>query len=1186
MFSDFSEEEKIIEEPLLNSLKQEEIQFEEIPRPLEQIEVSKSTKCPAKCQSCSCDETIKKLFSNDTEDRIGSCCEGGNCNATNCIGAKIHNMTTFKLVLKDVNTLLSTFNETSQDILDFIKKIEGVKVAMFEKNNKNYLNVHGTVSVLKVFTETKKRFKSCAFVRFLSQRIVIFDVLNMKCNNCVQNIEKEISKIEDVSAVSCNLDEKRCYIFTYADTKILKQEFKKIGKDVQEVEAPKPQKTLEFDVQGMKCNGCASKIIKNVMEIPGVLDVKVNLEKKRVNVDLDSKNLSSGEIEEKIKILGYKVQNLTKEEEEICPIPDEDEKIRLKEVLITSPKENIKKTIVKIEEMSCSSCISKIESRLMKQPGVLSVSINLLLKKGEIIFNSSLNSETELIEMINKLGFPSKKITEYDTKGSITFVLEPQIFDMNISDIENILITTDGIVHIDPNTEKKTIDIKFDENIIKKRQIFNKIEKFRPLVYNHKQEMKETIMRDEEKKKWMRLFIISSIFTIPVLIIDMILGKIPFVNHYLMMRVIPSVNLSIMNLLMVLLVTPVHFICGFPFYKLAFNAIRNFSADMNVLITIGTWEAYLYSLFAIIYMIFDPNFEGDQFMETSAALIMFLSLGRWLESIAKAKTSQALIMLMDLQPSHAKLVEIDSKGVSIETEIQVELIQKHDILKLVPGDKVPCDGVIVSGNSSISESMITGEYIPVSKQPGDKVIGGTINIDGLLFIRSTFVGEESTLSNIAKMVEEAQTKKPNIQKLADKISGYFVYGIIFISLFVFTLWMILSYSGAYPANWRPQNMNGFVFSLILSVSTVVVACPCALGLATPTAIMVGTGVAASNGILIKGGEVLETAKNATSVLFDKTGTLTIGSLIVNSIVFIDEKYPLSEFYMLLGSIETSSSHPIAKAIVTYCKQKTSLAFQELNNLESIPGRGMKCDIDKYKVIVGNEEYMKNEKINLGQSEDLTIGFKENGDTLVYVAIDNKLIGIVGLSDTIKDESKMVVEKIQSMGIKVYMVTGDNERAAHHVATQIGIPKEHVFAGVLPSGKVDKVRLLQDQKEIVVMIGDGINDSPSLTQADIGISVGDGTDIAMECADIVLFKNDLKGIVTTLDISKRTFNRIILNFIWACVYNILAVPFAGGLFWLITKYMLPPWVAGIAMVFSSISVLISSLLLKWYTKPSF
>lgn len=564
---------------------------------------------------------------------------------------------------------------------------------------------------------------------------------------------------------------------------------------------------------------------------------------------------------------------------------------------------------------------------------------------------------------------------------------------------------------------------------------------------------------------------------------------------------------------------------------------------------------------------------------------MFLLLGRWLECIAKGNTSRALVKLMDLQPTTALLVENTR-----EREIPIELVHKGDVLKVIPGSKIPTDGVIIDGTTSVDESMITGESIPVSKKVNDKVIGGTMNVEGLIHIRATHVGAESTLSSIAKLVEEAQTQKPSIQAFADKISGYFTYVVITLSLGTFIVWIILGYTNAYPAVWR-GNLNPIVFALIFSASTVVIACPCALGLATPTAIMVGTGVGAKFGVLIKGGKALETAKRATAVLFDKTGTLTKGELRVNDIVILDETYSSEnkkqDLLTWIGSTESGSDHPIAKSLVQFAKKHNGgKQLLQPSNFTNVAGRGIKCKIGEKLLHVGNKAFLAEEGISLQYNNEAIRPLHEAGNTLVYVAVDNKIAAALGLTDTIKDESKAVVQKLQSMGIRVYMVTGDNKRAAAHVASQVGIPKENVFAEVTPSGKTEKVKELQSQRERVIMIGDGINDSPSLTQADVGIAIGEGTDVAIECADIVLMKNNLKGVVTALDLSRKTYRRIIINFVWAFVYNVVSIPLAMGLFYPLILMQIPPWVAGIAMVLSSISVLLSSLFLKFYKKPNF
>eukprot|EP01080_Neovahlkampfia_damariscottae_P007064 gene7064-11227_t len=1084
-------------------------------------------------------------------------------------------------------------NSCVSKITDNLKEIEGVTNVKVNLESKSAAISHKSSKTEDFFIDKINELGFKASKPNAQSFVDLkFKVTGMKCKSCSEKVINSLNELIGVEKVKVDLKGKLVTV-SIVEHSIgedeIKKEIQTLGYKVEKYK----EKTIDlsFRVEGMKCDGCSNKIKKNFLEMDGIKDVKVNLETKIVTLTLTDDQIGVNIIIDKFDSLGFKASNYFDPmgESEIVSIPNDTPHIEVKpdvEIPILGGR-GMKKATLRIEEMSCASCVGKIERNLSKLKGVESVSINLILKKGEVEYNPNYIPEEEIIDKLNRLGFPSKSLTEFIVEDDVIIVeLEKVKYSKYISKIENMLLNNEAISSIESNPSKYTLTIKFNVKEITKRNIVDLIEKVAPVkIFNPNKENKSAILRESEKRRWMILFLVSALFSIPALIIHMVFGNIPFFKQYLMAPLHPSFQMPVMSLIMFLLSTPVQFICGFPFYYLAFKAIRNLSADMNVLVVLGTSEAYFYSVFAVIYHLFDPTFEGSPFFETSAGLIMFLSLGRWLESIAKAKTSQALVFLMDLAPSHATLLENVGNHI-VEKEIPIELVGTDDLLKILPGDKIPVDGKIVSGTSSVNESMITGESLPVTKTVHDQVIGGTINVDGVLHIRATNVGESSTLSVISKMIEEAQTKKPSIQRIADRISGVFVYIIIALSLGVFVLWLILSYFGAYPAAWRNAT-HPVVFSLMFSISTVVIACPCALGLATPTAIMMGTGVAATHGILIKGGGPLENAKNSTAVLFDKTGTLTEGKLQVNEIIFFNEEISKEEFYVSVGSAELNSTHPIAKAIVDHCKKNSTEAFRQPADFNGTAGKGIQCKIHDNLISIGNEKYMDDLKIKKPTNLESKISpLLEKGNTVVFVGINNEVNAVIGLSDTIKEESSKVVQKLQSMGRKVFMITGDNTKAAEYVASVIGIPKENVFSNVLPDGKVNIVSQLQEKKENVIFVGDGINDSPSLSQSNVGIAIGDGTEIAIESADIVLLKNNLKGVVTAIDLSRTTYYRILLNFFWALGYNTLAIPLAAGLFWLVFKFMLPPWVAGLAMTFSSLSVLISSLLLKFYRKPKF
>lgn len=637
-------------------------------------------------------------------------------------------------------------------------------------------------------------------------------------------------------------------------------------------------------------------------------------------------------------------------------------------------------------------------------------------------------------------------------------------------------------------------------------------------------------------------------------------------------------GLTIDGLLTFLFTTPIQFWIGSTFYISAFKSLKHKSANMDVLIVVGTSAAYFYSLISLFIGIIDPNFNVVLFFETSSFLITFVLLGRVLENVAKGKTSDAIAKLISLQPEEVILIKTTETGETSEERISLKLVQKGDILKVVPGAKIPVDATIIDGETNVDESMITGESMPISKKVGSKVIGGTINQNGSIQIRATNVGNETTLSQIIKLVEEAQTSKAPIQRFADKVSAIFVPMVISISLLTFIVWM--SISSILPPEWL-QN-GSFLFAFLKAIAVLVIACPCALGLATPTAVMVGTGIGAKNGILIKGGEALETARKITAIAFDKTGTLTLGKPKVTDTIIVDASLSEIEFYSLIGSAENGSEHPLGRAIVNH-SQELKTQIVDPTDFQSISGKGLQCKVKNHFILIGNRSWINDNNLVLSEEIDSKMSkLEEKGKTVVVCSIDNQICGIIGIADTVREEAKLVIDHLDKMNIKVWMITGDNKRTANTIASQLGI--KNVYSDVLPANKSSIIQEIKSKGEIVAMVGDGINDSPALAASDIGIAIGAGTDIAIEAAQLVLMKSDLRDVITAIDLSRTTYRRIKLNFLWAFLYNLLGIPLAAGVFYPLIKVGLPPEVAGAAMALSSVSVVLSSLLLRFYKKP--
>jgi Cu+-exporting ATPase len=694
--------------------------------------------------------------------------------------------------------------------------------------------------------------------------------------------------------------------------------------------------------------------------------------------------------------------------------------------------------------------------------------------------------------------------------------------------------------NVNLTTEKATVD--FDETKTSNDKIINVIEslggyKARIIVPSSDSRDYEQEKREKQLKKLRNTFLFSLVFAIPAFLIGMVFMWV-------------GIEVPYSGYILFLLATPVQFIVGWPIYTSAFNALKNKSANMDSLIAIGTSAAYFYSLYVIL---FQPM--GDQYFEAAAILITFVMLGRYLEAIAKGKTSEAIKKLMNLSPRVATVIR-DRK----EIQVKIDEVIVGDIVIVKPGERIPVDGIIIQGESSVDESMITGESMPVEKRKGDLVIGATINKQGAFRFKATKVGANSTLAQIIKLIEDAQGKKAPIQRFADKISAYFVPAVILIAIISFSVWYFIV-------------GQTFSFALIIAVSVLVIACPCALGLATPTAIMVGTGKGAEKGILIKGGDALETAHKLYAVVFDKTGTLTQGKPEVTDIIS-SGKVNEDELLRLAASVEKNSEHPLAQAVVNKANERR-LNLESIKGFRAIPGHGVEGVLKGKKIIVGKPEYIR--RIGkLGVLEDQIVGLEGNGKTVVVVCLNKKVLGAIAIADTIREDSVRAVRELQESDIYVYMITGDNKRTANAIGKQLGI--NHVISEVLPQDKASEVKKLQREGK-VAMVGDGINDAPALAQADIGIAIGSGTDVAMETGNIVLMNNRTTDVVKAIKLSKITIGKIKQNMFWALFYNTLGIPIAAGVLYSSTGWLLNPIIAGGAMALSSVSVVLNTLLMK-------
>lgn len=649
----------------------------------------------------------------------------------------------------------------------------------------------------------------------------------------------------------------------------------------------------------------------------------------------------------------------------------------------------------------------------------------------------------------------------------------------------------------------------------------------------------------EEIKKYRDNLILGLVFSIPAFIIGMVF-------------MLFNIMIPYDGFILFLLATPVQFIVGSDIYKSFWVALRAKTANMDTLIAIGTTAAYAYSVYAIFF-----NPELGQYFETSAILITFVVLGRYLEARAKGKTGEAIKSLMQLSPKNATVIRNRK-----ELNISVDEVLVGDILLVKPGEKIPVDGIIIEGNSSIDESMITGESIPVEKSKGATVIGGTMNKHGSFKFKATKIGENTTLANIIRLIGDAQGRKAPIQRFADTVSAYFVPIVLVISALTFVSWFFIF-------------GKELEFALLTSVAVLVIACPCALGLATPTSIIVGTGRGAKEGILIKGADSLEVAHKTKYVIFDKTGTITNGRPEVTDIIPI-AKISDEQLLKIAASLESGSEHPLADAIVRKSREKKIKLFS-IKSFKAIPGYGITASSSGKKYYFGNKKLMNENKIKIDSAiKDMIYSLESDGKTVMILA-DKRVLGLIAVADTVKTGAQEAVKQLNDLNIEVYMITGDNEKTAKAIAEQAGIKSENVFAEVLPENKAQYVMNLQKKASKnngkVMMVGDGINDAPALAQADIGIAMGSGTDVAMETGDIVLMRNDLNDVPKSIRLSRATMNKIRQNMFWALFYNILGIPIAAGVLYPFTGWLLNPIIAGGAMALSSVSVVSNSLLLK-------
>ena len=812
--------------------------------------------------------------------------------------------------------------------------------------------------------------------------------------------------------------------------------------------------------------------------------------------------------------------------------------------------------VFSIEGMTCASCAQTVEKAAQKLPGVKTANVNLATEKMNIQFDSSALTEEEKQKAVADAGY-----TAISNTVKKTFNIEGMTCASCAQTIEKATQKLRGVNLSSVNLATEKLVVEYDPGMVNLTDIIKAV---MDSGYEAHEEVAtaDTVDQDKEKKQkeikslWNR-FLISALFTAPLLYIAM--GHL--VNAPLPDFINPMMNPEAFAIVQLVLTLPV-VVVNSKIYRNGFKALSKGHPNMDSLISLGTSAAFLYGVFATV-MIFrgEVAYANELYYETAAVILALIVLGKYLETLTKGKTSEAIKKLMGLAPKTALVVRNGK-----ESEISIDEVVVGDIIVVRPGGKMPVDGVVIEGLTSVDESMLTGESIPVEKSVGDAIIGASINKNGTIRYKATKVGKDTALSQIIKLVEDAQGSKAPIAKMADIISGYFVPIVIAIAILSAIAWYFAGQTG--------------VFALTIAISVLVIACPCALGLATPTAIMIGTGKGAEHGVLFKSGTALETTHKLNTIVFDKTGTITEGKPKVTDIITA-EGISETELLTLSASAEKGSEHPLGEAIVNSAEEK-GLAFLKTETFNAIPGHGIEVTINGQHLLLGNKKLMDERHIGLGNLASASDALASQGKTPMYIAKDGKIAGIIAVADTVKESSLRAIKKLHKMGIEVAMITGDNKRTAEAIAKQVGI--DRVLSEVLPEDKANEVKKLQDEGKKVGMVGDGINDAPALAQADVGIAIGSGTDVAIESADVVLMRSDLMDVPTAVELSKSTIRNIKENLFWAFAYNILGIPFAMGVVYAFGGPLLSPVIAAAAMSFSSISVLLNALRLKGF-QPS-
>ncbi|XP_064458181.1 copper-transporting ATPase 2-like isoform X2 [Ornithodoros turicata] len=1156
-------------------------------------------------------------------------------------------------------------------------------------------------------------------------------VEGIACNLCVESINRILTRKPGVVSVSVSLEEKKAYVEFYRYEITAGDLCRYVNSTgyvatLLEEQGPPDLSSVLFGIRGMTCDSCVKTIENALSRENGIEGVKVSLKDGTAAVVFVASLLTTKQIEAFIEDMGFECWvkekidlDMTEATPLLLPSPSS---TRVSEkpadVCKLSPaslsasrislrnadigEEPLAKCYLHVRGMTCASCVSAVEKNLLKVNGVAQALIALLAEKAEVKYNPRLVTPQQLADATTDLGYTATVIEDIESQqGEAELNIRGMTCASCVSSIESAVLRHQGVIKATIALATQRGHFMFDPEITGPRDIIRIIEDmgFEAFPASVNKTDVDHLTHAAEIQKWKCAFLISLVFGVPTMVTMIYFMSIDMEEACC---IIPGLSLE--NLLLFAFATPVQFIGGRHFYLPAIKSLSHGMANMDVLVSLATSVSYLYSVCILIYFIISQADHSPMtFFDTVPMLVVFLCLGRWMEHLAKRYTSNALSKLMGLQATEATLLTLNEKGeVDSETCIDINLIQRGDILKVIPGEKIPVDGRVVFGMSSVNEAHITGESLPVLKELDSMVLAGSINENGVLHVRATHVGKDTTLAQIVRLVEDAQTSKAPIQQLADTIAGYFVPVVVCLSVLTLVAWLIVgfrradliyTYYGMTSRMSQTEVIVQFAFQCALTVLSI--ACPCALGLATPTAVMVGTGVGATNGILIKGAEPLEMMCKVKCFAFDKTGTITQGtpSLVYVGLMEQITSASIAKFMAIVGTAEASSEHPIANAICSFARQMFNASvLGTCEEFVAVSGFGLSCtvtgvgnlvkdytdkmsghqlppvqiqslslkagvtnkdekDADIFRVAIGNREWMKQNSVGIPTAINAIMAEKERlGHTAVFCSVDGRalqiyqtekmtsgqqaprpvslrnidgccpeappftfpfqfagfsillqtatgfvslgfihlgfmqssLLGALAVSDTLKPEAIATVQSLQQMGFKLVLLTGDNRQTAQAIGKQVGIGE--IFAEVLPSHKADKIQELQKGGQRVAMVGDGINDSPALVRADVGIAFSNGTDVAVESADLVLIWNNLYDVVAAVDLSRKTVRRIRINFFLASVYNLIGIPLAAGVF-MPLGVALMPWMGAAAMALSSVSVVTSSLLLYLYKKPS-